>query len=186
MSLNLFMFFVFTFIGGSILSAIVEGYTGLATTEVSSQLSETGATLTVGSTAGFSSNGVVSIGDETICYTGTTATTFTGLSRGSSCRSHSSAAVHAVGSRIYSEAPGVINTLVGFDMASAFSDGGFGGFAKGIYTSFKNLPNFLQAMASMIMWDYSFLVGPYVYIKYFMYVFSAGMVLAGVKMALGR
>jgi len=186
MSLNLFMFFVFAFLGASILSAIVEGHTGLATTELTAQLGETDTSMTVHSTQGFASSGVIQVGDETICFTGTTSTTLTGLTRGGNCRKHSEVAVHASGDRIYSEAPGVINTLVGFDIASAFSDGGVVGFFKGVVTSFKNLPGFIQAIANMLMWDYSFLTGPYIYIRYIMYVFSAGLVLAGVRMALGR
>ena len=85
------------------------------------------------------------------------------------------------------EAPGVINTLVGFDITSAFSDGGIIGLAKGIYTSAKNLPAFLSAVARMVMWDYSFLDGGFVYIKYLiLYPLSAGMVLSFVRLALGR
>ena len=187
MSLNLFMFFIMAFIGGAVLNGIMEGNTGLGTTELSAALTATATSMTVRDTAGLRDAGLIQIDDETICYTGTTSTTITGLTRGAECRSHSKVASHSSGARVYSEAPGIINTIVGFDIASAFSDGGLVGLAKGVYTSFKNLPGFMQAMARMIMWDYEFLTGPYVYVKYFLlFVFSGGLVLAGVRLALGR
>lgn len=187
MSLNLFIFFVFIFSTAGVLSAIIEGNTSLATTELTVDLTESATTMTVHSTQGMPSAGLVIIGAESICYTAITATTFTDLSRGESCRRSSKASTHSIGDRVYSEAPGVINTLVGFNIASAFSDGGVIGFFKGGFETVRNLPNFLQAAARMIMWDYSFLTGPYVYVKFFLlWPLSAMFVLAGVKMALGR
>ena len=72
-------------------------------------------------------------------------------------------------------------------MASAFSDGGVFGTIKGFYNSAKQLPSFLQAVAKMVAWDYAFLEGPYVYVKYLiLYPLSAGMVLGFVRMAFNR
>ncbi|MDB2584599.1 flagellar hook-basal body complex protein, partial [Alphaproteobacteria bacterium] len=51
-------------------------------TDVAAQLTTTGTTLTVDSTADFESNGFLRIGNELISYTGKTATSFTGLTRG--------------------------------------------------------------------------------------------------------
>ena len=53
------------------------------TTLIASALASTDTTLTVDSTADFESSGYLAIGNEIIKYTGTTATTFTGLVRGS-------------------------------------------------------------------------------------------------------
>ncbi len=189
MSTNLFIFFVATFISITILAAIMDRHTGVATTTLTASIAADDSTMSVHRTQGFPSSGVLIIDAETICYSGTTSTTFTGLTRG--CRD-SSAAEHgliagSVNRRVYSQAPGLVNTLVGFDIASAFSDGGIVGLAKGVYTSAKNLPNFLQAIAKMVMWDYSFLDGPYVYFKLIiMLPLSAGMVLSFIRMALGR
>ncbi len=57
---------------------------GLSTrsTNVGAQLSTTATSLTVDSTADFEDNGFVRIGNELISYTGKTATSFTGLTRG--------------------------------------------------------------------------------------------------------
>ncbi len=187
MSLNLFIFFVFIFGTVSVISAIVDGHTGLETSSLTAAVSESDTTIYVKTTDPFVSSGVIMIGDETICYTDKTTTTFTGVTRGEDCRANSRAQAFPIDQQVMSEAPGVINALVGFDITSAFADGGFIGLAKGIYTSAKNLPNFLSAVARMIMWDYSFLDGPFVYIKFLvLYPLSAGMVLSFVRLALGR
>ena len=187
MSLNLFMFFVFIFGAVSVISAIVDGHTGLETTSLTAAVTESDTTISVKTTGPFVNEGVIMIGDETICYTDKTNTTFTGVTRGEDCRSSSRAQAFPIGQQVMSQAPGVINTLVGFDITSAFADGGFIGLAKGIYTSAKNLPSFLNAVARMIVWDYSFLDGPFVYIKFLvLYPLSAGMVLSFVRLALGR
>ena len=187
MSLNLFIFFVFIFGSVTIISSIIDGQTGLGTTSLTSDVYETSTTVGVKTTEAFQSQGTFMIGSEIMCYTGKTATTFTGITRGEDCRRNNVVGEHASGRQVMNEAPGVINTLVGFDITSAFSDGGIIGLAKGIYTSAKNLPAFLSAVARMVMWDYSFLDGGFVYIKYLiLYPLSAGMVLSFVRLALGR
>lgn len=55
---------------------------GLVSTTVAADITYSGTTLTVASTTGFPSSGTLRVGDEAILYTGTTATTFTGLTRG--------------------------------------------------------------------------------------------------------
>src|SRR5262249_7505623 len=74
-----------------------DGPSGLAnpTTTLSAGMAAGDNTATVVSTAGYPSSGVVVIGNEDIQYTGTTATTFTGLTRGAfstTAASHSSGA----------------------------------------------------------------------------------------------
>ena len=187
MSLNLFMFFVFIFGAVSVISAIVDGHTGLETTTLTAAITESDTTIFVNNTGPFTDSGVIMIGDETLCYTSKTTNTFAGVTRGEDCRLSSRAQAFPIDQQVMSEAPGVINTLVGFDITSAFSDGGFIGLAQGIYTSAKNLPSFMSAVARMVMWDYSFLDGPFVYIKFLvLYPLSAGMVLSFVRLALGR
>ena len=66
--------------------------------------------ITVASTSEFPSSGTIKIDSEEICYTGTTATTFTGLTRG--CNS-TTAASHTVGATTWG--------LVPFTMASGGS-----------------------------------------------------------------
>lgn len=193
MSMNLFIFFVFTFISMGLLNATLEGSVSLATTVLTAAVDDDDTTINVQSTQGFpATDSVIVLDDEMLCYSTLTSTTFVLSStsnrgcRGTDVASHA----QANGSRsrdVYSMAPGVINALVGFDIASAFSDGGFFGTIKGFYNSVKEAPKFLQAVAKMIAWDYAFLEGPYVYVKYLMlYPLSAGMVLGFVRMAFNR
>ena len=51
-------------------------------TDVAAQLTSTATTLTVDSTADFENSGFIRVGKELIAYTGKTATSFTGLTRG--------------------------------------------------------------------------------------------------------
>jgi hypothetical protein len=187
MSLNLFIFFVFIFGSVTILSAIVDGQTGLETTSITTAVGRTDTTIAVKTTDPFGSRGAVMIGDETICYTGKTATTFTGVTRGENCRRYSTAQAFPVGQQVMAEGTGVINSLVGFDILSAFGEGGISGFVLGGLNVVSNLDNFIMAVFRMLLWDYSFLDGGFVYIKFLvLYPLSAGMVLSFVRLALGR
>lgn len=65
-------------------------------------LSRTNTTVTVDSTTGFASSGRIWIGQECIAYTGTTATTFTGCTRGSLL---TDAAFHVDNQKVYGYLP---------------------------------------------------------------------------------
>ena len=54
----------------------------ISTTTLDGSLSDSATTVTVASTTGFDSAGIIHIGNEEITYTGTTSTTFTGATRG--------------------------------------------------------------------------------------------------------
>ena len=69
-----------------------------ASTLLTSGLNATASTVNAASTAGFPSSGSIMIGSEEVCYSGTTATTFTGATRG--CGS-TTAAAHSSGSSVY-------------------------------------------------------------------------------------
>jgi hypothetical protein len=75
--------------------------TGAVTTVVSGgTLSNSNTTVTVTSTTGFTSTGKILIDSETISYTGVTATTFTGCTRGLSGAGSGAAATHANGASV--------------------------------------------------------------------------------------
>ena len=62
---------------------------------MSSTINDSVTTITVASTTGFDTSGVIRIDDEDIAYTGKTSTTFTGLTRGyglTSAKAHSASA----------------------------------------------------------------------------------------------
>jgi hypothetical protein len=75
--------------------------TGAVTTAVSGgTLSNSNTTVTVTSTTGFTTTGNILINSETISYTGVTATTFTGCTRGLSGTGSGAAATHANGAAV--------------------------------------------------------------------------------------
>jgi hypothetical protein len=75
--------------------------TGAVTTAVSGgTLSNSNTTVTVTSTTGFTATGRILIDSETISYTGVTATTFTGCTRGLSGTGSGAAATHANGAAV--------------------------------------------------------------------------------------
>jgi hypothetical protein len=75
--------------------------TGAVTTAVSGgTLSNSNTTVTVTSTTGFTTTGRILIDSETISYTGVTATTFTGCTRGLSGTGSGAAATHANGAAV--------------------------------------------------------------------------------------
>jgi hypothetical protein len=74
---------------------------GAVTTAVSGgTLSSSNTTVTVTSTTGFTTTGNILIGQETISYTGVTATTFTGCTRGVSGTGSGAATTHANGAAV--------------------------------------------------------------------------------------
>ena len=134
---------------------------------------------------------MVQIEDEIMCYTSKTDTTLSGISRGKRCAENAKIVTavteHAAGRRVYAEASGLFNTIIGFDIASNFSDGGLVGTVKGVVKTVFAAPEFIAVLARMVLWDFDFLTGPYVYVKYLVLgALSAGLVLGGFKLALGR
>ena len=193
MSNNMFQFFIFVYVAASILGGVMAGIIGLKTTILTEDLAIDATIMTVHSTDGFNpQSDVLLVDKERICYTGVTGTTFTGLTRGGKCRKGSSAAPHTAivdgqENRVYSETPGVIASLIGFDIAEAFVDTSGFGMVVGLFQTVAQLPNFINAVARMLIWDQPFFDGPYVYIRYMILsVFTGGMVMGLVRMALGR
>ena len=64
----------------------------VTTTNLDGSLTDSAPTITVNSTTGFSSSGTLHIANEQVTYTGTTSTTFTGVTRGANS---TTAAAHA-------------------------------------------------------------------------------------------
>ena len=69
---------------GTTFSTSVTVNSTAASTKLTAALTSSATTATVASTVEFPENGNLTVGNETIAYTGKTSTTFTGLTRGSS------------------------------------------------------------------------------------------------------
>ena len=88
------------------LSTYFQGGQGGVATVSASALSATGATISVANTDGFLSANVIIIGNEVIRYTGKTATSFTGLTRGIG---GTPVTAHASGVQVYDSTLGYAN-----------------------------------------------------------------------------
>ena len=192
MSTNLLMFFVFATLCAAILDGVLGGNQGLASAELTVDMTDTATSATVNDASAFSDeNGVVFIEGEVMCYATRTDTVLSGLLRGRRCGNNapvvSAVTTHAAGKRMYDEGSGTLNEILNINIASNFSDGGFVGQIRGVVKTVAAAPQFIASIARMAMWDFSFLSGQYVYVKYLILgALSAGLVLGGIKLALGR
>jgi hypothetical protein len=153
------------FIIGTILSFSVEGEFGIAATSLTTTLDNNDLVVEVADTTGFLTLDFIVIGEENICYTGKTATTFTGVTRG--CQD-TGAEGHAAGVSVYNEGSNVVNSLIGFNIAEAMSTAGV------IRVPFMLATTVPRTFAKIISWDYSYLEGslwtvPLVYVKFVLF-----------------
>lgn len=183
---NLFMACFLMFVAGQMLSFFMEGQTGLATTELTAAIDNDDTTIPVAFTTGFLSNDFIIIGNEHICYTGLTSTSFTGATRGcqkTDADSHPARDVNGP-TIVFNPTTGLVNRFAAFRVVQSFADDGF---AKGFITFFSALPSIAKDIASMLVWDYSYLTGMAVYVKYFLlYPITAGMALSLTQMVFRR
>lgn len=167
------VFFLSVFIAGQVLAFFMAGETALATSALASSIDHDDTSLTVDSTSGFLSADYLLIDNELIQYAGISGSTFTGLTRGTR---DTKGVSHPAGTRVYSESAGFMNQFVSFNVMESIADDGvfIGGFKalSGIAGSLTN------AMIKVVAWDYEFLAGHAVWLKYlFLYPLSAGLVI---------
>lgn len=155
------MWFVFFWAIGTIIMGFVEGSQGIATTALSASVTSTAVELPVASVTGFEGDGVVIIGQETIRYqsvgsgavncpvTGAAAC-FKSVTRGVGV---SEPAAHSSGRRVYNGTSGVLDSLIGYQMASSM------GTAEGIGAVLFKPVAFGYAFYKMLIWDWPALNG---------------------------
>lgn len=178
---NWVVFFVICFISMQIMSLFMEGEVGLATSFLTSPISDTATTITVESTDGFMDADHIVINLEEICYTSKTSTTFDGLTRG--CRD-TDPANHAAGERVYNDTTGLINRMVGFNVLQSLADDGF---VAGSLKFFTSIDDIAKAFWQMAIWDYSFLEGSLVWVKYIIFFpISAGLIFSLIQLVFRR
>ena len=179
---KLFAFMSFCFISMTILSFAIDGQVGLAATRLSSPLASDDTTAYVTTTDGFMDADILMIEGEIVYYSGKTATSFTGLTRG---YKDTDAQEHKTSQKVFNEPTGLMNQAVGFNIVEMMS-------RDGPIKVMWNLPGALVSFfAKLVMWDFSFLEGnlmgfPLAYIKYLiLYPISAGFVIQGVQILTG-
>jgi hypothetical protein len=164
---KLIMFFAFSFVGASILTGILAGGGGLAVTQLNGALTDVAVVINVDSTDGYLANDYITIGDEIILYTGTTATSFTGCTRGVD---GTTACAHDDEENVYTTYASVINSALGFNVAStAATYGAFSIIALPFNFFTKTLPH-------LIAWNFEFLRGDLAWVAYFFFAMSIGLV----------
>ena len=147
---------------------IVEGGGGFATTVTSSSVSLEATTINVDSTADFKDVDFIWIGDEKINYAGKTATSFTGCVRG---QDGTSCSIHSSGVKVYNDDSNITNNILGYNVGVANSTLG------AARTLAQVTLRVLRVLPRVIAWDYPFLEGNLVIIKYIiLYPLSAGLV----------
>lgn len=157
------------FFVGSIMSAIMEGGGGLVATRLTTAHTEIVTTLTVANTDGFLKFGVVQMGNERVRYTNTTATTFTGCTRG---YDNTDAVAHVAGRKVYSPESSALNSAVGFNVASTGATIG----ALDIPILIGQF--FFTTVPRLISWDYAWLKeGNLQYLRYMFIAMSAGFMI---------
>jgi hypothetical protein len=181
---KLFGFFGFVYIACTIMSFAVEGQTGIAGSDLTAAITATSSTITVNDSSAFLDSDVLFIDEEEICYdTKTDATnTFSDLTRG--CNGTTPSA-HSNGTRVFSETSGVINSMVGYNVAQSLADDNF---FQGVYHSMELVFFFFtRAVPKIIQWDYSYLEGNMVYLKFIIfYPLSMGLVISIAALILRR
>ncbi len=183
---KLVAFFVFTFICGNIIGASSEGQQGVITATLSFAIDNDDTRIPVAALAGnpasdplrgFLTQDILYIDGEAVSYTGRetecteqfSGPCFTGAERGIGSTDASS---HASGARVYNELTGVVNQMIGFNVAESLSTAGI------IKTAITFPYAMTRAASKMVMWNYAFLEGPYysLYKYILLYPISAGFV----------
>lgn len=156
----LFVFFIF-------FNGIMDGSGGFNATKLDGALTATATTINVDSTQGFLVSDILVIEDEEVAYTGVTATSFTGVTRGFN---RTDATIHANDKQVYSPDAGVLNRTLNFNVASTGTTAGFFGVITMTF-------NFLtKALPNLIMWDFAFLQGQLIFIRIILMAIGTGLV----------
>lgn len=171
-------FFIFLFIGCTILSAVMEGGGGVVSVALATTIDDDDTTLEVASTTDFLDSDWVMIGTEKISYTGRTATTFTGCTRG---YDGTTARSHASGEIVYTKGASVVNNALGFNVAAtADSMGWWATITIPFYFLTRSLPN-------IVAMNFSFLSGDLAVIGLLFFAAGAGLIITiALQLAGGR
>lgn len=157
------------FFFGTLGSAIIEGGGGFNTTRLAIDHNVGVTTLTVMNTSGFLKADYVFCGDEKIKYTNKTDTTFTGCTRGFD---GTEAKAYSAGAKVYSRESEVLNSALGFNIASTGATVG----EINIPIVLGNL--FTVTLPRVVLWDYAWLKdGLFQYLRYFFMFITVGFII---------
>jgi len=172
---KLLTFFFIVFAIGTVLSGVMEQETAFATTALTSNVDEDDTTIQVSDTSDFLDSGYLWIGDERLQYTSKTDTSFTDVTRGvaDSNNEGGAASGHSTGDKVMNEKANILNIMLGYNR-----------FATRTEIGTMEYPMFVWKLLTvtvpkMITWDYSYLEGDLVLLKYtLLYAISAGFLIS--------
>jgi len=164
---KMFTFFAFCLICGTFLSGVMEGQTAFAVTQVTANISASATTMSVISTADFLDLDDIYVESEKVRYTSKTATQFNISQRG---LDGTEAIAHSPGAKVKNETSNVINSLLGYNIATTAATYGSFNAIVGLGWSL------IMAVPRMIAWDYSYLDGQLFIVKIILWSISAGFV----------
>ncbi len=174
---NFWMGALFIYIGAMLWSMTMESQSFIGATALTSSVSASAGTLNVGDTSSFPSSGVRGfIGREEFSWTGTTSTSFTGVIRGINSTNPT---VHVSGIRVYNETSGLVNLGIDFNVLEfSESNSVWDNIIEVVSSPIELIGMFGKLLAKLLLWDYGWLEGDMVILKYFFYVFGAGLLLS--------
>lgn len=174
---NFWMGALFVYIGAMLWSLTMESQSFIGATALTSAVSASAGTLNVGDTGSFPSSGVRGfMGKEEFSWTGTTSTSFTGVTRGINSTSPT---VHVSGIRVYNETSGLVNLGIDFNVIEfSESNSVVDNIIEVARSPVEVFGMFIKLLAKLLLWDYGWLEGDMVILKYFLYVFGAGLLLS--------
>lgn len=152
----------------TLLSGVMEGTGGFNATQLNGAITATSTTITVDNTTGFLSASDIIIGDEQISYTGTTATSFTGCTRGVN---DTVARGHLDNALVYNLDAAVQNRGVAFNVVGTSDDIG------GLAVAAQTVDYFVKSLPNLIAWDFSFLTGELIVVRWLMIAIGGGFIL---------
>lgn len=170
--------FMVAFLFGTIFSGVMEGGGGMNVTRLAVDHTAAVVTLTVTNTEGFLRSSYVQVGNEKITYTGKTATTLTGCTRGAD---DTAATSHASGSKIYSPEADVLNSALGYNIATT------GATIGAIDIPILIGRFFTVTIPKLITWDFAWLKvhEGLQYVRYVLIAISSGfMIYVAFKVAM--
>lgn len=149
----------------SFIDAVAEGGGGNVATQLDGQQTAAAVTMQVDSTTYFLDTGVLFVDNEKEEYTSKDATHFYGLTRSFE---GTTAALHTDNTIVYNESMGVMNAAMGFNIGQVTS---MSGVFSVVTIPFNLLTKTLPRIAT---WDYGFLSGDLIYIRYFLMLVTIG------------
>ncbi len=148
-------FFLGLFILGMLFTGLGEGNGGIVATKLTSAMGIGDTTVNVTSTTNFLDTDYIYIGDEKILYAGTTATTFTGCTRGVS---GTTAVAHANSSMVYNAESNIMNSALNMNITAVTANSGLFGVIQIPWKFLTySLPNLVQMNFSFFQGDMAIL-----------------------------